>query len=180
MQSFLIRCVVVFLIVVLQFSAVDVMFPYMTPSLLLAVVLSWTLTKGFIRMWPWVVMLGITADLLSLGAVGGTALALVCVSYAISFLSVRFLAEHQGFGALVMIGFVFFGTVVYQGVLMFLAYMAANISLWQALQASIGGALRVVWPMAIFNAILFFLVGPLVRRLEAFLDFYDHRVVVER
>lgn len=180
MQSFIVRCTLVFLSIVLQFSALDVVFPHTTPNLLLALVLSWTLTKGFVWAWPWVVALGIGADILSLSTVGGTALALVCVSYAVSFLSVRFLTEHQGFGAVVVIGFVFLGTALYQGVLMFLVYISADMSSWQAVRGAMLGAWGSMWPVAIGNSILFFLIASAVRKLEAFLDFYDHKVVVGR
>ena len=115
MKALLFRIIFLLLLVLLQLSFFDILFPwFQAPLFLLGAVVVLTLIRGFPRSLWMTVPLVLLFESASAGAVTWLSLYAVFFSYGTSFLSRRLLIEHQGFGlglyALVSYG----GTLLYQ------------------------------------------------------------------
>lgn len=97
MKVFFLRFGSIMLILLLQFSFLDIVFPQLqAPLLLLVSIVAWTLVRGFPESLLMTVPLGLLFDSVSFGMVGSFSLYAVILSYATSFLSRRLLIEHRG------------------------------------------------------------------------------------
>lgn len=179
MIGFFMRFLFLLFIVIFQVSFLNTVFSDSFLNALLATAIAWTLTRGFVVSWPWIVSLGLVFDMISMEVVGISALVLVIFSYGISFVSRRFLVEHKGSGMAIA------------GVFMAVASVAYFPSLWLVRNLTIGtpwsrdaflAYFSTIDPVfgAISNAALLVIVYGIVVKMNRALDFYDDRVVVKR
>ena len=104
MRTFLIRFSVVVIAASLQISFFNVLFSgEITVELLPLIVLAWIILVGFENIWPWVVTLGVIADLVFFEKVGINSIFFIAVAYAISFFSRRFMVERRSESIFVLI-----------------------------------------------------------------------------
>lgn len=114
MKVFLYRILFLFLLVFLQLSFFDILFPWFrAPLFLLGAVVVFTLVRGFPQVLFMTVPLTLLFDTAALGSVSWFSLYAVLFSYGISFLSRRLLVEHRGLGLLL------YGLVSYGGLLLY-------------------------------------------------------------
>ncbi len=171
MEKKTIRAIIIILAVLIQVSFLAVVFPqHKVPSIILALVVSWTIISGFQKIFPWVILLGFFLDIASFQIVGINIILLVMISYFVSFFSRRFLLEHRVWGTLVIIFFIIVSTFFYYSVNVFIAdseNVLANISPGNA-------EIQII-----VNLILFLIIYFPLRKIEEFLAFYDRKVKIK-
>ena len=107
MRTIATRTSIVIIAVLLQVSFLNLALPKnLTIDFLLLVVLAWVIVASFEKIWPWIVALGIFADLAMFERVGVNVIFFIGLAYAISFFSRRFLIERRLAGFLVIVLFV--------------------------------------------------------------------------
>lgn len=99
MKIFFLRTLFLLLLVLLQISFFDILFPWFrAPLFLLGVIVIFTLVRGFPNALFMTVPLTLLFDAVSLGIVTWFSLYAIIFSYGTSFLSRRLLIEHRGMG----------------------------------------------------------------------------------
>lgn len=99
MKIFFLRLFFLLLLVSLQFSLLDILFPYFaTPLLLMTSIVAWVLLIGFSRALWMIIPLVIVFDTVTHGVPGTFSLYAVLIAYTTSFFSRRLLVEHSGMG----------------------------------------------------------------------------------
>lgn len=174
MKVFFFRSIFLLLLVLLQLSFFDILFPWFrAPLFLLGAVVVFTLVRGFPGALFMTVPLTLLCDVVSVGAITWFSVYAVIFSYGTSFLSRRLLIEHQGLGlglyALVSYSGVvlyqlFFSLVVYQqivaGTVPPFAFMPSGASLLFSL---------------LFSLPLFAITYFVVKRFERYLELVNQR-----
>lgn len=97
MNAFLIRIILVVLLALFGASVLNVAYPdvpMLFPIVLFSVAVSLSLTHGFMRALPAVIVIGLVCDIASLGRLGLLAAFCAGLAYTVSFLSRRFAVEH--------------------------------------------------------------------------------------
>ncbi|NTW89341.1 MAG: hypothetical protein HGB37_00280 [Candidatus Moranbacteria bacterium] len=97
MNAFLIRIILVVLLALFGASVLNVAYPdvpMLFPIVLFCVAVSLSLTHGFMRALPAVIVIGLVCDIASLGRLGLLAAFCAGLAYTVSFLSRRFAVEH--------------------------------------------------------------------------------------
>ncbi len=115
MKIFYFRVIIIALLVFLQLSFFNIIFPwFQMPLLLLCAVVAWTLAVGFPRSLWMTVPLMLFFDSVAYGTVSTFSLYAVLLAYGTSFLSRRLLIEHRGLGLGLYGLFAAFGVALYQ------------------------------------------------------------------
>lgn len=96
MKLFLVRAIAFAAVGLLSGSVLSVMFPgsAVFPVLVFSFAIALTLSRGFLGSLTAVIMLGLSADLATLGRVGVLSGFSVGIAYTVSFFSRRFVVEH--------------------------------------------------------------------------------------
>lgn len=144
MKIFFLRVCSLLLILFLQISFFDILFPWFkAPLFLLGAMVALTLVRGFPQALFVTLPLAILFDVASLGAVGWFSLYATLFTYGTSFLSRRLLIEHQGFGLLLYALVAYGGALLYQGIfsLVMYEYLTPNTPFSWALMPSVEGLL---------------------------------------
>lgn len=180
MRSLVSRLIVSLSVIAFQISFLNIVFENIVPQAVVALVIAWTFIRGFSEALPWVISVGILLDAISMSVIGTSSLAFVLIAYSASFLSKRFLVEHQGFGFL-MIGLLTAAASFLYQFLLILLLNAASTQTVPFLSSAVSffGFVHMLWffGWSIFLcACLYFLV----LRIESRLAFYDTRVIVKR
>ncbi|MBP9727940.1 MAG: hypothetical protein KBD27_01035 [Candidatus Moranbacteria bacterium] len=173
MKAFLFRTIFLLLLVLLQLSFFDILFPWFrAPLFLLGAVVVLTLVRGFPRSLWMTVPLILIFESASIGAVTWLSIYAVFFSYGTSFLSRRLLIEHQGLGlglyALVSYG----GALLYQSFFsLFLFEKGASESLRFMATPSLESLLFSL----ILSLPVFAITYIVVRRFEKYLELTEQR-----
>ena len=122
MKIYLLRFGVILLLIFLQLSFLDIIFPWFhAPLLLLTSVIAWTLIVGFPESLWMTLPLSLMFDSVTFGAVSGFSLYAIFLSYVTSFFSRRLLIERQGFSLILYAVFASGSASGYQLLAFFLA-----------------------------------------------------------
>lgn len=114
MDQFFFRLIFILFATVFQYSFLNTALYEMIPHAILFIAIAWTLVSGFLVALPWIIVLGLIFDIVSLNpAIGITSFLVLPFSYTASFVSKRFLLEHQGFGVVMMLFFSMLSSVAY-------------------------------------------------------------------
>lgn len=115
MKVFFLRLAFVLLLVFLQISFFNILFPWFhAPMFLLTIVVAWTLVLGFPRSLFMILPLTLLFDIISYGKVSEFSLYAVLLAYGTSFLFKRLHLEHRGLGLSVYALYAGSGILVYQ------------------------------------------------------------------
>jgi len=137
--------------------------PILFPVMLFSVAVSLSLSRGFVRALPAVVMIGLTADVATLGRIGLSAAFSVGLAYAAGFFSRRFAVEHG------LMLHVFAGFLVGMGALAFL-FVASWLDGPSSLPVVPWGNM----PEAFVSGVVsFYIVSVLLHRFEEWLSYLD-------
>lgn len=177
MEKKTVRFIIILFAVLIQISALGFIFAdYFVPSLVVALVVAWTIHVGFMRILPWIIALGITLDIASFQPVGINVVLFVLISYFVSFFSRRFMVEHRIWGALVAVFFIIISTTFYYSANIVMAgfgdfthsFGGGRSLFWKSLAAQISG-----------NTLLFALIYFPLKKIEEFILFYEGRVKIK-
>lgn len=174
MEKKTIRFTIILMAVLFQISVLSVIFPeYQVPSIIVALVIAWTIHVGFSDILPWVIISGIMLDIASFQPVGISVVLFVSISYFVSFFSRRFLVEHRVWGAMVVIFFMIAATFFYYFAGIFVAgfnnfLMGESLFLWKTIAAQI-----------VANVVLFLIIYFPMKKMEEFISFYDQQVKIK-
>lgn len=114
MKIFFLRLSFILVIVFLQSSFLNIVFPLTTtPLLLIASIVAWVLLAGFPHALFAIIPLAILFDIVATGTPGTLTLYAIPLAYITSFLSRRLLVEHQGIGMLLYTLFTAIGAIGY-------------------------------------------------------------------
>lgn len=106
MKKIFIYLVLISTVIIAQTSVVPQLFPVANaPSIILSLVVAWTMVSGFMIFLPWLVLLGVLTDLAAFQPVGTTTIVSTLVAYFVSFFSKRFSGDTQGSVPLLLIFF---------------------------------------------------------------------------
>ncbi|MCX6765971.1 MAG: hypothetical protein NT136_03360 [Candidatus Moranbacteria bacterium] len=149
---------------IIQTSMLTVFFPdYQIPQIMLMLVIALTLSVGFTRALPWVILTGFAFDLVSYARIGTTVIIFVLISYAANFFYRRFLMENKGWGLLAIVLFVAAATVIHRMYLLFLVWAESSFQTKLAESGAFFGGLE---SEVFFNIILFFLCLLILKKIE--------------
>jgi hypothetical protein len=169
MKASLARIMLVVFLALLGASVFNVAFvtPLLFPIVLFSVAVSLSLTRGFVRALPAVIVIGLVCDVASLGRIGILAAFCAGLTYTVSFFSRRFSVEHG------LSMHLFAGMVVGAGALAFL-YMAPWFD--GTPQWPVSGS-EIHWGMIMGSfaaGILSFpVISAVLRRFEEWLSYFD-------
>lgn len=122
MKIFFLRLLVLLLLVFLQISFFDILFPWFrAPLFLLGAIVAFTLVRGFPDALFMTLPLSLLFDTASAGAVTWFSIYATIFAYGTSFLSRRLLIEHRG------LGLGLYGLVTYGGVLLYQGIFSAFV-----------------------------------------------------
>jgi hypothetical protein len=169
MKASLVRIMLVVLLALLGVSVFNVAFatslPF--PIALFSVAVSLSLTRGFVRALPAVIVIGLVCDIASLGRIGVLAAFCAGLTYTVSFFSRRFAVEHG------LSMHLFAGFIVGAGALVFLfvAPWFDGASDWRL---SGSGVRWGTIPVAFASGMLSFpVVSAVLRRFEDWLSYFE-------
>jgi cell shape-determining protein MreD len=112
MKNFLLRISIIFLIILLQVSFLNLIFAdNRLVNLSILAVISWIIVSGFEKMWVWIILLGFLNDIFLAQKIGPNILFFILFSYLISFVSRRFIIERRFSGFLLVVVFILMGNV---------------------------------------------------------------------
>lgn len=173
MKATLFRIIFLFLLVLLQLSFFDILFPWFrAPLFLLGAVVAFTLIRGFPRSLWMTVPLVLLFESASVGAVTWLSLYAVFFSYGTSFLSRRLLIEHQGFGlglyALVSYG----GALLYQS---FFSFFLFETGVSESLRFMATPSVESLFFSLILSLPVFAITYIVIRRFEKYLELLEQR-----
>ena len=168
----LIKVVSVIVLVLLQYSFLNYVFPSaIVPNIILTAIIVIVINDGF-DVWPWVVFAGILADILSFSVIGKNVIILIVATYLISFISKCFLLDqHERKASLIFLlllvwtGFVNISNIVWADSfsLMNLAYLKGNIV----------GLSRAVLIQSLLSLAIFYLIHGLIRKVRKNILFHS-------
>jgi len=154
---------VVIILVLFQGSFLVNFFPEgLVPNLVLSLVVFWIVRAGFNESWPGIVLAGFFLDLAHNWTIGISILSLAIVAFLISSLVRRLSVAQGGLGFVMILGFVFFGSLVNDLIINYtvqsifwlrgfesgsaLVYPFGVIIFWNALLTS-AGFVVLYWPL---------------------------------
>lgn len=170
MVPILIRSIILIGAVVLQTSFfVNLFAPPFVPLMGIALAISWVLVRNFQRAFVWLIILGITLDIVNTNVMGVSVLMIMLIGYGAGFLSKRFLTTHHLWGV-VSLSFYVIGA----SIAMILFDMLVRDGIWpfETILGVIG--------YSFLNVIVFFLVFKVVRFSENYLSLFERRIDVKR
>lgn len=174
MEKKTIRFIIILFAVLLQISVLSVIFPkYQVPSMVVALVIAWTIHVGFAGILPWIMTLGIMLDIASFQPLGTSVALLVLISYFVSFFSRRFLVEHRIWGSVTALFFIIVSTFFYYSAGMVIAgfsnfFSGEPLLFWKTLLVQITA-----------NVALFLIIYFPLKKMEEFIFFYDQQVKIK-
>lgn len=174
MEKKIIRLAVIILATLFQVSFLSVFFSeYRTPSVIVALVVAWTVCVGFDDIFFWIILLGIVLDVVGFQPLGANIIPLILIVYFVSFVSRRFLIEHKVWNSTIMMFFVAAATLFYYFFLVLFSgfddfLFVKSFLFWKT--AAI---------QTIYNAILFLFVYFLLRKTEEIISSYDRRIRIK-
>lgn len=170
MVPILIRSGVLLGVVVLQTSFFVNIFPSpYVPLAGVALAISWVLVRDFHRSFVWLIILGITLDIVNTNQMGVSVIMIMLIGYGASFLSKRFLTTHHLWGILSLGAYMISASIA---MIVFDMIVRAGIWPFETLLGVIG--------YSILNVIIFFLVYKIVRSTEKYLTLFESRIDVKR
>lgn len=168
------RIAFLFLLVFLQISFFNILFPWFrAPLFLLGAVVAFALVRSFPAALFMTVPLTLFFDAASIGAISWFSLYAVFFAYLTSFLLRRLLLEHHGLG-LVLYALVAFGAALVYQVLFSLVVYRLVAPDTAAIFRSAPSAEVLVFSLVIFLPV-FLLTYVSVRRFEHYLDFLNQK-----
>jgi len=117
---------IIFLAVLLQVSFFPNLIPArIFPDIVLTIILFWTVRRGFDETWKWAILAGLMVDLAYFWPVGTSIFSFVLIAYLVNSLAKRFLVTQTVFRFLILLVFIFLGTI-FNGILLLLAVKLAS------------------------------------------------------
>lgn len=176
MRSIVIRTLVILIVVILQASFINLALPKnLIIDLLPLVVLAWVVIASFEKIWPWIVALGIFADLISFNKVGINVIFFIILAYAVSFFSRRFLIERR------LAGFIFISLFII-ATFFFLdigrIFVVENFSIfdtYENIKKDLFSWNRIIL-QNILNIVFFYIVFFPLNKIEKNIESYENKV----
>lgn len=173
MKAFLFRIIFLLLVVLLQLSFFDILFPwFQAPLFLLGVVVVFTLIRGFPGSLWMTVPLILLFESISVSTVTWLSLYAVFFSYGTSFLSRRLLIEHQGLGlglyALVSYG----GALLYQSSFAFFLFERGAS---ESLRSMVTPSFESLFFSLLLSLPVFAVTYIVIQRFEKYLELLEQR-----
>lgn len=174
-----IRLLVVFIAAFIQVAVISVFsYDFYAPNLLLIMALAWTLARGYSNIFPWLIVMGLIADILFFQTVGASVVLFIFVGYIMSFLTRHFLVGHRVWASVSLVGFVILASLLY------LMGLIGIISLYNNFNPIVLTfdvlTLREILFGIVTNIAFFSLSYWILKKLEYFLSFYERHVSPKR
>jgi rod shape-determining protein MreD len=146
------------------------------PDILLVIVALWTVRNGFEKTWPRAIFAGIFLDLIYFWPVGTNVIALVSVSYLVSFLAKRFLISQHAWKFLFLVILTVVSTLLFHLIYFFISSALAFFGRPDLPGTQIIFSAGIIYKTLANLAILFLIYWP-VKRIEDFLSIYNKSVI---
>lgn len=169
--------------VIIQVSLADMFFPSLPFSIpiLLSIMVSFTILKGFAFSWVWAVVGGIFIDAILLGRIGASSLELVCAAAAFSLTAKELIFRYR-FERVLLFGVaVWFFEVVFRAVELFLLSLRVEspfVFSFSLLFAQAHWSV-VFWSCGL-SIIFFALIFPLTLAFERYIDLFERTNIGRR
>jgi len=174
MKIFFFRIAFLFLLVFLQISFFNILFPWFrAPLFLIGAVVAFALVRSFPAALFMTVPLTVLFDAASLGMLSWFTLYAVFFAYMTSFLLRRLLLEHHGLGLVLYALVAFGGALLYQG-LFSLAVYRFFVPEAAVLFRSVPSTDSLLFSLLIFIPV-FLLTYMIIRRFERYLELLNQR-----
>lgn len=169
MKVFFLRSAVILILVFLQLSFLNIIFPWFhAPLLLLAAVVSFSLILPFPDVLKMTVPLSAAYDVISYGSLGWFSLYALLLAYATGFLSRRLLIEHRGLGFGLYALFAFGAVLGYQLLMVFLVRDDSLAFLPELGPVPVGFSWEIELFSFILSAALFWILHAVTSRFERY------------
>lgn len=110
MKNFFLRIFIIFFVILIQISFLDLVFlknNFINLSIL--TLISWIIIADFEKIWLWIVMLGFFNDIFLAEKIGYNIIFFIVLAYLVSFVSKRFMIERKLSGFLLVVLFILAG-----------------------------------------------------------------------
>ncbi len=169
MKSSFIRMTAVVLLSVSGVSFLNTAFPSVPwfPAIVFSLSIALSLSDGFMRSLPSVILIGLVADIAMLGRIGVLSAFCAGLAYAASFFSRRFAVEHG------VMSHAFSGFLVGSGIFLFpvASLLIADPGGWRESVSLMSGTSAAA--SILVGTIAFVVVSPLARRFREWLSYFD-------
>jgi rod shape-determining protein MreD len=160
-----------------QEAALVNLFPaFAVPDVLLVIVALWTARNGFEKTWPRAILAGVTLDLVYFWPIGINVIALVVVSYSVTFLAKRFLITQRAWKFLFLVILTVISTIFFHLIYYIVSTALALSGHFAPLGVPPIFSLTIIYKTAVNLFILFLLYWP-VKRIEVFLSMFNQSVI---
>lgn len=174
MKIFFSRIAFLLLLVFLQISFFNILFPWFrAPLFLLGAVVAFALVRSFPAALFMTVPLTLFFDAISIGTVSWFSLYAAFFAYVTSFLLRRLLLEHHGTGLVLYALVAFGGALFYQGLFSLVVYRLAAPET-AALLRSAPSTESLMFSLLVFLPV-FLLTYAIVRRFERYLELLNQK-----
>ncbi|MFC1608598.1 rod shape-determining protein MreD [Patescibacteria group bacterium] len=172
MFIYLLKLVSVVVLVLLQYSFFNYVFPLtIVPNVVATVVVVLVISDGF-DMWPWVVFMGILADILSFSVIGKNVIILISAAYLINFISKRFLLDqHEKKASLIFL--LLFAVTLFVNI--FNIIWADSFSLMNLayLKGSVWSVSKAMLIQALLSLMIFYVIHGLIEKVKRNVLFHN-------
>jgi rod shape-determining protein MreD len=111
MNKFIIRFLIVFFIIFLQLSFLNLtLSENYVANLSVLLIIAWVIVSGFEKTYKWIIFLGFLNDIFFANKLGPNVLFFILFAYVVSFVSKRFIIEKRFSGFLLVVVFIITGS----------------------------------------------------------------------
>ena len=175
--------IVIFLTILILAAAQVSLFPNLlpggfSPDAVLLLAIFWAARYRFDRVWLRVVLAGAVLDILTASVFGINVVALSIAAFGVGSLAKRLKAAQKPLAALVLVGFVAFGTLAYWLSFDILTILAGHFSGAAAAQFYGAWLIDLLWRI-FYNLILFGLLYWPFRKMEIFFQVAPAKTLIK-
>lgn len=172
---------IVFLAIVMMSAVIQVtVFPQFfpagaVPSLILIMVVFWTIRSGFSENWKKIIVAGLVLDLSYGWAIGINILSLSVVSFLVGALIKRFSMTQKGWGFIMAIGLIGLGTLINDIIIIMIIKTVGwlkGVQLEDSMVSPLG--VKIILDAILTSASFILLYWPL-NKMEKFIDSYSNK-----
>lgn len=174
--------IILFLIILILAAAQVSLFPSLmpgglAPDLVLLLVIFWTASYRFDRVWLWIVVAGLVLDALTFSIFGLNVVALTVAGFGVGSLAKRLRAAQKPMAAMILFGFVIFGTLAYW---LSLAVLSAAANSLSGVPINFSGAwINNLFLKIFYNLVLFAFLYLPFRKMESFFQVAPAKTLIK-
>ncbi|MFC1644661.1 hypothetical protein ACFL08_01385 [Patescibacteria group bacterium] len=173
MLVYFLKLFAVVVLVLFQYSFLNHAFAgYNVPSIILTAVVVYVVNNDFNKSWPWVIFIGVLADIFSFSVIGKNVIIFIIAAYLTSFLSRGFLLSQNEKRVGVVFFLLFVITVFYNfsNIIWGDEFSLMNII---HLRSYFWVFLRIIFLQTCFNLLVFYIINSFLEKIDRNILFHN-------